>query len=116
MRGQPTPQSRSQAHPPPARLTDDTIATAQTVTAPDPDTVLDSVESDNVALAISGLPRQWQAVLWYVDMEGMDPAAAAPLLGISPNAVSALTCKAREGLRQNYLRSVASSHGEQVRE
>ena len=108
MRGHPIPQSRGQAHTPPARLTDDTTAIGQTVT--DPDTVRDASESDNIAQAISGLPGQWQAVLWYVDVQGMDPAAAAPLLEISPNTVKPLTIKAREGLRQSYLRSMASTH------
>ncbi|MGX9900113.1 zf-HC2 domain-containing protein [Arthrobacter sp. SA17] len=42
-------------------------------------------------------------MLWYTEIDGMSPAAVAPLLGLSANGVSALAVRAREGLRQSYL-------------
>src|SRR5690606_6582715 len=48
-------------------------------------------------------PERWQAVLWYAEVEAMKPAAIAPLLGVSPNGVSALLLRAREGLRDAYV-------------
>lgn len=69
------------------------------------DPVLAGFESDAVSMAFSALPERWQAVLWYTEVDGMQPAAVAPLLGLSPNAVSALALRAREGLRQAYLQA-----------
>lgn len=69
----------------------------------EPDAVVQAFESHAVAKAFRMLPERWQAVLWYLDVERMRPAAAAPLLGLSANAVSALALRAREGLRRQYL-------------
>ncbi|WP_187271839.1 sigma-70 family RNA polymerase sigma factor [Aeromicrobium terrae] len=60
-------------------------------------------ESAAAAAAYAALPERWQMVLWHLDVEGEKPAAVAPLLGMSPNGVSALAYRAREGLRQSYL-------------
>lgn len=62
-------------------------------------------EFENVAAskAFASLPERWQLVLWHVEVEGQKPAEVAPLLGMSPNSVSALAYRAREGLRQAYL-------------
>src|SRR5690606_3577112 len=43
------------------------------------------------------------AVLWHTEVEDMRPRDIAPLLGLTPNAVSALAVRAREGLREAYL-------------
>jgi RNA polymerase sigma factor (sigma-70 family) len=67
------------------------------------DPVLESFESKTVADSFRSLPERWQAVLWYTEIDGMSPAAVAPLLGLSANGVSALAVRAREGLRQSYL-------------
>lgn len=67
------------------------------------DPVLQSFESKTVADSFRSLPERWQAVLWYTEIDGMAPAAVAPLLGLSANGVSALAVRAREGLRQAYL-------------
>lgn len=69
----------------------------------DDDRALKAFESRTIARAFRSLPERWQSVLWYVDVERMKPAAAAPALGLSPNAVSALAVRAREGLRREYL-------------
>ncbi|WP_458107486.1 sigma-70 family RNA polymerase sigma factor [Arthrobacter sp. R3-55] len=67
------------------------------------DSAVSAFESETVAKAFRALPERWQAVLWYLDVERMKPAAAAPILGLSANAVSALALRAREGLRRHYL-------------
>jgi RNA polymerase sigma factor (sigma-70 family) len=54
--------------------------------------------------AFAGLPERWRQVLWHTEIEGASPAAIAPLLGMTPNGVAALAYRAREGLRQAYLR------------
>ncbi|WAH99330.1 zf-HC2 domain-containing protein [Arthrobacter sp. MMS18-M83] len=67
------------------------------------DPAIQAFESQTVARAFRSLPERWQAALWYLDVERMKPAAVAPILGLSPNAVSALGLRAREGLRRQYL-------------
>ncbi|KQV73761.1 hypothetical protein ASC61_01320 [Aeromicrobium sp. Root344] len=62
-------------------------------------------EQGAAAAAFTALPERWQLVLWHLDVEGQKPADIAPLLGMSPNSVSALAYRAREGLRQAYLQS-----------
>lgn len=74
----------------------------------DADPVLLEFESNTVSHAFSTLPERWQAVLWYLDVERMKPATAATYLGLSPNAVSALAIRARDGLRKAYLQSHVS--------
>ncbi|KUM34492.1 sigma-70 family RNA polymerase sigma factor [Arthrobacter sp. EpRS71] len=69
----------------------------------DSDTAIGAFESHTIAKAFRALPERWQAVLWYLDVERMKPAAVAPILGLSANAVSALALRAREGLRRQYL-------------
>lgn len=53
--------------------------------------------------AFTRLPERWQAVLWHMEIEGQSPAEVGPMFGLTGNAVSALACRAREGLRQAYL-------------
>lgn len=60
-------------------------------------------ESTAAARAFASLPERWQVVLWHTEVEGQRPAAIAPLLGLSPNAVSALALRAREGLREAFV-------------
>ncbi|WP_454729822.1 sigma-70 family RNA polymerase sigma factor [Cellulosimicrobium protaetiae] len=65
---------------------------------------LDSAEdADHVRAAFAALPPRWRRVLWYVDVRDLTPAQAAPLVGSTPNAVSSLVRRAREGLRHEYL-------------
>lgn len=81
------------------------------------DPVMAEFESAAVARAFKDLPERWQAVLWYVDIEGMKPAAASVMLGLSPNGVSSLALRARERLRQVYLQQhVSSSVGQDCEE
>jgi RNA polymerase sigma factor (sigma-70 family) len=67
------------------------------------DTAVEGFESAAAARAFGSLPERWQLVLWHVEVEGQKPAEVARLLGMTPNAVSALAYRAREGLRQAYL-------------
>ncbi|MDO8149720.1 sigma-70 family RNA polymerase sigma factor [Isoptericola sp. b515] len=67
------------------------------------DPALAGFESSVVARAYDGLPERWQAVLWYTEVEELSPAQVAPILGLTPNGVSALAYRAREGLRVGYL-------------
>ncbi|WP_139107952.1 sigma-70 family RNA polymerase sigma factor, partial [Oerskovia enterophila] len=85
--------------------TDDveTFETAFGPMASTEDPTLQGFERSIVTKAYRGLPERWQAVLWYTEVEEMNPAQIAPLLGLSANGVSALAYRAREGLRQAYL-------------
>jgi RNA polymerase sigma factor (sigma-70 family) len=67
------------------------------------DTALEEFETDAAARAFASLPERWQMVLWHTEVEGQRPAEVAPLLGMSPNSVSALAYRAREGLRQAFV-------------
>jgi RNA polymerase sigma factor (sigma-70 family) len=60
------------------------------------------------ARAFRSLPERWQCVLWYTEIEGMDPHEVAPILGISANGVAALSYRAREGLRTAWLQAHVS--------
>ncbi|QHC71052.1 sigma-70 family RNA polymerase sigma factor [Rathayibacter sp. VKM Ac-2801] len=83
---------------------------------PDPEAhALAALERDLGARAFRALPPRWQEVLWYTEVEGLSPAAAAPLMGLRPNAVAALGVRAREGLRSAWIRehvADASATGE----
>lgn len=67
------------------------------------------------ARAFRSLPERWQSVLWYTEVEGMDPHEVAPILGMTANGVAALSYRAREGLRKAWLHahiSDATAQGE----
>jgi len=67
------------------------------------------------ASAFRGLPERWQTVVWYTEVEGMDPHEVAPIMGITANSVAALAYRAREGLRKAWLQahiSDATASGE----
>ncbi|AHH99640.1 sigma-70 family RNA polymerase sigma factor [Kutzneria albida] len=70
-----------------------------------PDPVLAAAERSLVAKAFSRLPERWRAVLWHTEVEGSSVTEIATLLGLTPNGVSALAYRAREGLRQEYLQA-----------
>jgi len=64
------------------------------------------------AQAFRSLPSRWQEVLWYSEIEQMKPAAIGALLGMSAGAVSQLTFRAREGLREAWIQAHLRSVGE----
>ncbi len=67
------------------------------------DPAVASQERRYAARAFHRLPERWQVVLWHTEVEGESAADIAPLLGLTPNGVSALAYRARERLRQMYL-------------
>jgi RNA polymerase sigma factor (sigma-70 family) len=67
------------------------------------DPISRSTDRELVRRAFETLPERWQHVLWHTEIEGRSPAALAPSLGSTPNAVAALAYRAREGLRHAYL-------------
>lgn len=60
------------------------------------------------ARAFRSLPERWQTVLWYTEVEGMDPHEVAPMMGMTANGVAALSYRAREGLRKAWLQAHVS--------
>jgi len=68
------------------------------------DPAVDDFERSAAARAFASLPERWQVVLWHLEVEGQKPAEVGVLLGLSANGVSALAYRAREGLRQAFLR------------
>jgi len=62
--------------------------------------------------AFRSLPSRWQEVLWYTEVEQMKPAEVAPLLGMTPSAVSQLAFRAREGLREAWIQAHIAAVGE----
>src|SRR5579875_1740026 len=81
---------------------------------PDPgqpfaDPALVSLERSLVTRAFRSLPERWSAVLGHTEVEQARPAEVALIFGLTPNAVSALSHRAREGLRQAYLQLHLSS-------
>ncbi|MBN9606050.1 MAG: sigma-70 family RNA polymerase sigma factor [Actinomycetales bacterium] len=61
--------------------------------------------------AFRSLPERWQTVLWYTEVEGMDPHEVAPIMGLSANGVAALSYRAREGLRKAWLQAHITRKG-----
>jgi RNA polymerase sigma factor (sigma-70 family) len=65
-------------------------------------------EHEDIAVAMRSLPKRWRTVLWHAEVMGDPPRDISLLLGIAPNAVSALLIRARAGLRAAYeLQSVS---------
>lgn len=60
-------------------------------------------EQSSVAAVFSTLSARHRTLLWYLEVEGMKPRDLAPLMGITPNAVSALAHRARESFRRAWL-------------
>lgn len=65
---------------------------------------LDAFEASAIRAAYASLPARWRAVLWQVEVERRKPQDLAPVLGLSPNGVSALAYRARSALREAYLK------------
>ena len=69
------------------------------------ETVLKLHESDELISAFTGLPERWQTVLWMTEVEDKKPREVAQIMNFSANAVSALATRARESLREGFLRA-----------
>ncbi|WP_159395508.1 sigma-70 family RNA polymerase sigma factor [Streptomyces sp. 3211] len=69
------------------------------------DAVFTAEEGSLVLRAYRSLPERWQAVLWHSVVEEEPAAATAARLGISAGGVGSLVARAREGLKEAYLRA-----------
>ncbi|MER6448733.1 hypothetical protein DEJ51_34145 [Streptomyces venezuelae] len=89
------------------RLSDDFEAwAAQLADGQDTEDAVFSAEEGALVLrAYRSLPERWQAVLWHSVVETEPAAETAARLGISAGGVGSLVARAREGLREAYLRA-----------
>ncbi|WP_051898664.1 sigma-70 family RNA polymerase sigma factor [Sciscionella sediminilitoris] len=87
-------------------------APADSISVPFSDTAVAGLDRSLAARAFARLPERWQTVLWHMEVEGSSASEVATILGISPNGVSALAYRAREGLRQAYLQVHLAETGE----
>jgi RNA polymerase sigma factor (sigma-70 family) len=72
----------------------------------DPPTLEDPeryVEANTVARAFASLNPRWQQVLWLTEVEQRTPAEVCQQLQLTPNAIAALTHRARQALATAYL-------------
>jgi len=69
---------------------------------PIPDPVVERFETEVIIQAFRQMPERWQAVLWYIDVEGLTPTQVGIILELSPKATSMLRLRARDGLRSAY--------------
>jgi RNA polymerase sigma factor (sigma-70 family) len=65
--------------------------------------VFRSIDRALVVRAFSGLSQRWRDVLIRTEIHGQSPTEIAQEIGMSPNGVSALAARAREGLRVAWL-------------
>lgn len=73
-----------------------------------------SKQFDDIAAAWAGLPARWQRVLWRLEVDRYSPAELAPVLDMTPNAVSSLATRARDGLRRAYLAQQVADADQQI--
>ena len=69
------------------------------------ETVVQLHESDEVISAFTSLPERWQTVLWMSEIEAKKPREIAAAMDLTPNAVSALAIRAKESLKEGFLRA-----------
>jgi RNA polymerase sigma factor (sigma-70 family) len=72
-------------------------------------TAVEGLERTLVARAFARLPEQWQTILWHTEVDRENPATVAGILGLAPTGVTTPVHRARERLRQNYLREHATT-------
>ncbi|WP_172582359.1 sigma-70 family RNA polymerase sigma factor [Subtercola boreus] len=84
--------------------TSDELDTLADPTSEEAETLL-ALDKSLTAQAFRSLPTRWQEALWYSEVEQLASHEIAPLLGMTSNAVSALTFRAREGLRQAWIQA-----------
>lgn len=88
-------------------LTEDVEADASVPARPADDLRPDSAvrqESRLLAAALRALPPRWQLVLWWTTVEQRPLGEVGARLGINANAAAALAFRARQGLREAYVR------------
>jgi RNA polymerase sigma factor (sigma-70 family) len=67
------------------------------------DSVFCSIDRALIVRAFSGLSQRWRDVLIRTEIHGQSPREIAQEVGMSPNGVSALAARARQGLRAAWL-------------
>jgi len=75
------------------------------------DRVVAAFENQSARRAFQSLPERWRMIIWYLDIEDMQPRDIAPTLGLSPNATVALHRRAKRALRVAYLREQLGKRG-----
>jgi RNA polymerase sigma factor (sigma-70 family) len=75
------------------------------------DTAVERFDREQVVRAFRELPVRWQKVLWLTLIDELPVEVAAAHLSINPNSLTSLAYRAREGLRQAYLRIALESGG-----
>lgn len=68
------------------------------------DPELAGLERAPLARAYLSLPERWRTLLWHVEIEGDRPGDTGPLLGLPGKAAADLARRARQGLREAYVR------------
>lgn len=66
-------------------------------------------EGSAALTAFKELPARWQEVLWYSEVDDLKPREISALLGLAPNAVSALIVRAKRGLRDAWISAQLTS-------
>jgi RNA polymerase sigma factor (sigma-70 family) len=88
---------------------EDQLEDGQAEAIPDPRatdaSVLAALDAGLTLRAFRTLPERWQEVLWFTEVDGLQPAQVADRLGITANSVAALSYRAREGLRQAWIQA-----------
>ncbi|MCG7202916.1 sigma-70 family RNA polymerase sigma factor [Streptomyces arenae] len=78
----------------------------QTVAGRDGDDPADRVSSVDLLVRVLGqLPERWVKALWLAEAEGQPLAQIGPQLGTKDGATAVLLHRAREGMRQAFLRT-----------
>ncbi len=68
-----------------------------------------TIDRSYVKEAFQSLPASWQEILWLTEVLQLNTRSIATRLNITPNAVGALSFRAREGLRQAWLKEQLTS-------
>lgn len=63
------------------------------------------VEKMITVRAFRTLPTRWQEALWFRDIEDLSVNQVAEILGMSPNSVTQLILRAREGMKQAWIQA-----------
>lgn len=62
-----------------------------------------SENQQQILAAFETLPDRWRQILWWMEVDEVARSEVAERLGLSPNSVSALMRRAREGLRIAWM-------------